>query len=108
MTTVFETPQAHLLPDPEGPRRYGNVDNLVDVAIGGRVRQVPIAVPTFLFTFMRDVAKIDRQTDVTLALDRMGDRFVFSLLAGDDLYDLWDYSYKGLPDCFRNEISVGA
>jgi hypothetical protein len=101
MTTVFETPQAKLLPDLGGPRRYGNVDNVVDVAVSRYSRQVPIAVPTLLFTFMRDVAGVDPQTDVTLALDQVGERYVFSMLAGDDLYDLWEYSYAGLPECFK-------
>jgi hypothetical protein len=101
---TYDAPQVDLLPD-VGERRYGNVDNLVEVAFHlCDPFFVPIAIPTWLFSFMREVANVPRDAEVSLALDQVGERFVFSMLAGDQLYDLWDYSYGSLPPCFRSSL----
>lgn len=96
IATVFDKPQAVLLPDPFGPRFYANIDNRLDVAVG-RGHVVAVAVPTELFTFLKEVAKVSPEVIVNLGLDRQGDRYVFSMLAGDSLFDLWSYSRKSLP-----------
>ena len=96
--TVFDKPQAALLPDPAGARDYANISNIVDFADGGRTWAVCVAVPTELFTFMKEVAKIPPEDAVTLSIDRVDpDWYVFSLLRGEDLYDLWHYSNMSLP-----------
>jgi hypothetical protein len=78
------------------------VGNIVEVAMDGQsMRFVPIAVPTWLFSFMREVCNIPADMEVSLAIDQVGERYVFSLLAGDNLYDLWDYSRGSLPVCFN-------
>lgn len=103
MMLVFDRPQWNLLPDPIGVRDYANVSNRMEVALCSGTHHVAVAVPTGLFTLMRDVFKVDTGTPVTLSIEEVdgsrGDpRFVFSMLAGDDnLYDLWDYSEGSLP-----------
>lgn len=105
MNTVFDSPQARIVPDSEGRRTYGNVDNAVEVNTGEAAVFVYIAVPTFLFTFMRDVARIHPATEVHLSLDRVNRSYVFSLLAGENLYDLWSYTEATLPGCFREALA---
>lgn len=95
--TLFETPQATLLPDPTGPRWYANIDNRLEVNAGGKPFHVAVAVPTMLFSLMADTMRVDRDTECTLAIDLVGERYVLSLLAGDDLFDLWHYSKGSIP-----------
>lgn len=99
--TVFPQPQWKLISDPLGARCYANVDNRLEVATEAGTYHVPIVVPTGLFTLMRDVFKIDPQDTVNLALDEVTDgedtKYVLSLMVHDRLYDLWAYSYAGVP-----------
>lgn len=82
---------------------YANVDNRLEVVLdeGETSFLVPLAVPTGLFTLMRDVMKIPIGETVKLSIDelREGDEksYVFSLMCGDSLYDLWQYSRGSLP-----------
>lgn len=94
--TVFDSPFP-LQPDERGARFYGNVDNRLEVTDGDRHWHVAVAVPTELFTYMREVMKVPPEETVTLALDRDEDHYVFSALAGDTLHDLWSYSRASVP-----------
>jgi hypothetical protein len=94
--TVFDKPQAALLPDPIGPRFYANIDNRLDVGVG-RGHVVAVAVPTELFTFLKEVANVPSELPVSLGITKDGDRYVFFMIAGDSLFDLWSYSRKSLP-----------
>jgi len=76
---------------------YANVDNCVEVSTEGGMHHVALAVPTGLFTIMRDAFKVPVEATVTLSIDQQGERYVFSLLHGYHLYDLWDYSQASLP-----------
>lgn len=96
-STVFDKPQADLVPDRQGHRWYGNVDNLLQITRGGREHSVYVAVPTMLFPLMKEALRIAPDEAVTLSVDQLGEYYVFSLLAGDRLFDLWCYSEKGLP-----------
>ena len=96
--TVFRSPQFKLLPDPKGHRYYANVDNLMSVTIDDDEFFVAVAVPAGLFTIMRLSLKVPPSAEVKLGLDQHGERFVFSILYGEDnLYDLWDYSSQSVP-----------
>lgn len=99
---LFDSPLAALVPDPQGARMYGNVDNRMDVNLGVRHYLVAVAVPTELFTFMLEVARVPVETRVHIAIDAVDGFFVFSLLAGDSLYDMWVYSEKSLPAWILN------
>lgn len=94
--TVFDKPQAVLLPDPFGPRLYANIDNRLDVNVG-RGHAVAVAVPTELFTFLKEVAHVPPEIPVNLGITSEGERYVFFMIAGDSLFDLWSYSRKSLP-----------
>lgn len=96
-TTVFDTPQAKLFPDDEGVRQYGNISNRMEVVDGDRVFYVAVAVPTFLFSFMAEVAKVPQDVQGTLSLEQIDEFYVFSLLVGDTLYDLWPYTRNSRP-----------
>lgn len=102
--TVFDRPQSDLLPDRRGARMYANVDNRMEVTARGRSALFPVAVPTMLFTYMAQVARIPAEQEVNLSLELFDDLgyYVFSLLAGDELHDLWYYSLKGVPQWTRN------
>lgn len=106
--TTFQTPQFPLLPDPIGPRRYANVDNRLEVSTRDAQYLVALAVPTGLFTLMRDVLRIVPDNEVLLAVDQVtvrpdeDDRFVFSLMSGNDLWDLWSYTAAGLPKWLKD------
>lgn len=101
--TIFDSPQANLQPDTLGRRLYANVDNAVDCDIGGTPFFVFIAVPTELFTILREVGKLDPNEDVTLALDREDERIIFSAFSesSETLLDLWYYSDASLPGWIR-------
>ncbi len=100
--TAFEAPQWAILPDPRGAQRYANVDNLMEMNIGGAVYHLAIAVPSELFTFLREVVRADRYDTVTLAIDKIGERYAFSILVADQLFDLWTYSDRSLPAWMRD------
>lgn len=95
---LFDSPFP-LLPDSAGARFYANVDNRLEVATARDAWTIPVAVPTELFTFMREVAKVPPEETVTLGLDETedGEHYVFSMLAGDNLYDLWHWSRRSIP-----------
>lgn len=99
--TVFDRPQWKLLPDPKGPRVYGNVSNELEIARRGRTHKVALAVPAELFTVMREVLRVDTASSVTLSLDLLDGWFVFSALesgaAEDTLHDLWAIPESSLP-----------
>ena len=100
MQTTFAKPQFKLLPDLQGHRPYANVDNLLEVSRGSYVHYVALAVPTGLFTLMKDVLKVSPDEKVSLSLDHLSEegRWVFSLMRGEDkLYDLWSYSENSVP-----------
>lgn len=101
-TTVFDRPQWNLLPDPKGRRTYGIVDNLTEVVNGRASYRVCLSVPTELFTFLREVAKVTPDSSVTLSLDLVDSFWIFSAMvegaSGDSLYDLWAYTSKQLPE----------
>lgn len=97
MRTVFDKPQFTLLPDKIGVRMYGNVSNLLEVVQGERIHHVALAVPTGLFVLMQDVLKIPPEDSVTLSIDQVGERHVFSLLHGTSLIDLWTFSASSIP-----------
>lgn len=103
---TFQSPQWRLLPDPVGVRRYANVDNRMEVKLtSDPAFRVAVAVPTGLFTLMKDVFKVPVGETVTLAIDQddFKDRYVFSLMyGGDNLYDLWMYTGSTLPQWILN------
>jgi len=94
---AFNKPQFTLAPDRAGARYYANVDNRMEVLAGGEQYRVAVAVPTGLFTILRGVFNVPLTEDVHLAIDEVGERFVFSIMYGDELRDLWDYSPLSLP-----------
>lgn len=95
---VFDTPQFPLMPDKSGRRMYGNVDNLMEVVRNGQSVYVLLAVPTGLFTLMQDVLRVPPEEHVCLSLDEGEDgRYIFSLMYGTNLVDLWTYSQKSKP-----------
>jgi hypothetical protein len=101
--TVFDKPQWTLLPDPQGARMYGNVSNALEVQLPRRTSFfVHLAVPTELFTFMREIAKVPPQAACSLSIDVNDDGMgLFCLLVehGGDwkLYDLWAWTRGSLP-----------
>jgi hypothetical protein len=95
---VFDRPQWKLVPDTQGARMYANVDNRVEVCVEDDFWFVVVAVPTGIFTLMRDVFKVHREELIRLSIDQDGERYVFSMTRGDhDLIDLWDYSEGSIP-----------
>lgn len=103
--TLFRRPEWLLLPDPEGPRLYANVDNRLEIVDAkGRAHEVALAVPTAFFTLARDVLKITREEHVTLAIEPIYKSYVFSALTDTDrLFDLWSYTPSKLPDWMRED-----
>ncbi len=103
MITVFQTPQFDLLPDASGIRYYGNVSNKMEVysSMGGTY-YVAVAVPTGLFTLMKDVFGIKPEQKMFLSLDLVNGYYLFSLLSDKELYDLWFYTERGLPVWIKN------
>ncbi len=106
---MFDRPQYDLKPDPFGPRMYANVSNEMEVVnLRGEFVTVPVAVPTGLFTIMKDVISVPPTERVTLSIDATpkGEdvRYVFSLMYADHLYDLWDYSLGSLPKWIANRL----
>lgn len=104
-TTVFDRPQWNLLPDPAGVRSYANVNNRLEVTRGSAVYAVALAVPTELFTLMREVLHVPIDSAATLSMDLLDGWYVFSLMVtggegGDHLYDLW--AVKQLPEWFND------
>lgn len=104
---MFDKPFSPLLPDPEGARMYGNVSNRLEVNAFGRSRLMPVAVPTELFTYMREVAKVPVETEVSLVIDEDDSDpdntwYVFSLVVGAEFHDLWAYSQASLPKWLMN------
>lgn len=99
--TIFESPKWNLVPDPKGARTYGIVTNALEVAGSTRSYQVALAVPTELFTFLRDVAKATPEDKAALSLDFCGQWRLFSVYVygprGDKLFDLWAYTESQLP-----------
>ena len=90
--TAFDSPQATLRPDSKGPRLYGNVSNVLSVnLLAGRELHVAVAVPTMIFTYMRDVMKLPLDAQVSMYLDEdVGSRFyVFGLNSPQGFNDLW-------------------
>lgn len=108
--TVFARPQWPLKPDPLGVRQYANVSNRLTVDTPEWSQAVALAVPTGLFTLMRDVFSIRPEQVCTLGIDLMetgkGDeRYVFSLHVHGkkgETYQLWDYPDDGLPRWMLN------
>lgn len=110
--TVFDSPQFKLLPDPLGARKYANVSNLMEVSLeDGSLYHCPTAVPTGLFTLMKDVFKVPPEEQVNLSIDQSGARFVFSMMVEErTLYDLWTYTMTTIPkwildDAFAVDVS---
>lgn len=106
---MFDRPQYDLKPDPFGPRMYANVSNEMEVVNQrGELVVVPVAVPTGLFTIMKDVIAVPVSETVRLSIDATpkGEdvRYVFSLMFADQLYDLWDYSWGSLPKWIANRL----
>ena len=97
--TLFPKPEWPLLPDPEGPRPYANVDNRLEVISRyGETYEVALAVPTAFFTLMRDTLKITPEERVTLAVEFEDRGYLFSALTDTDrLFDLWYYTPSMLP-----------
>lgn len=99
---MFDQPQARLVPDSAGARFYANVNNALEVAIGNRIHAVPLAVPTELFTLFRGVCRFNKDVEITLALDLIDERFIFSATQGATIFDLWTYSELSLPGWIMN------
>lgn len=101
LSLTFDKPQFALLPDSQGARYYANVDNRMEILAGNANYYVAVAVPTGLFTLMKDVFKIPQSAGtVKLSIDQVQERYVFSLFYegyADMLVDLWDYSRLSLP-----------
>lgn len=95
---VFDTPQAPLVPDRRGHRFYGNVDNAMSVGGVGSPYVVHVAVPTMLFPLMKEVLNIHPESEALLGLDLMDNWYVFSVLSGNRLFDLWRYPSKKVPE----------
>ena len=102
LQTIFDQPQAQLLPDSLGARYYANVSNALEVAIGSRVYAVPLAIPSELFTLFREVCKFNKDVEITLALDLIDERYIFSATQGASIFDLWSYSERSLPGWITN------
>lgn len=103
--TLFPSPEWPLLPDPEGPRFYANVDNRLEViAQDGSTHEVALAVPTAWFTLARDVLNVTREESVSLAIEYHTRWFIFSALTDTNrLFDLWAYTAGNLPSWLSEE-----
>lgn len=103
--TTFEKPEWPLIADPVGARFYANVDNRVARHYSnGRIKDVPVVVPTDLFTFMREVLKIDPVEDVQLYLVPDDKFYVLGMTWGEkdtNVTDLWAYTATSLPAVFK-------
>lgn len=103
---AFQKPQFPLLPDPHGLRNYANVSNTLEIAFSTGTRRVALAVPTGLFTLMKDVFNVLPEDRVQLGIveeegaDDPG--FVFYMVHKSSVYDLWRYSSAGLPAWMRS------
>jgi hypothetical protein len=102
--TTFPNPEWPLLPDYE-TRFYANVDNRVERHYpNGRVKHVPIQVPTAMFTFLKDVLHVDPSEEVTMYVVQDGKYYIFGLAWGSadtNVADLWFYSPASLPAIFK-------
>lgn len=99
---LFDTPQAPLVPDRRGHRFYGNVDNAMVVCGVGEPYIVHVAVPTMLFPLMKEVLNIPPESEAVLGLDCIDDWYIFSLMSGDRLFDLWRYPSKKVPKWIKS------
>ena len=107
ITTMFPSPQFPLKPDPAGPRMYANVSNLLEVTQDQQSYHVAVAVPTGLFLLMQQVLQVQTHETVHLSIDKVGERFVFAVMIGEDrLIDLWDYSENSLPAWIRSRAFI--
>lgn len=107
--TVFDRPRWKLLPDPKSERYYGNVPNRLEIVDGRKTWAVAIAVPTELFTLLREVWHVDATAHVSLHLDAVEvDHRRWFVLAvfvqetqgaqvSERLFDLWSYPKDGIP-----------
>lgn len=106
LPTIFDTQLAKLDLDIYGARWYANVDNRLEVTQRDRPSfQVPIAVPSVLFTLFAQHLRIARDDKVYLSLDEVDDdKFVFSALYANEtkLADLWPIPRKALPGFVLN------
>lgn len=115
LSTSFDQPQLSFAPDPKGERLYGNVSNMVQITLThpvGETRGVAVAVPTGLFTIMKQVFKVEphHRTEMYLHEYEPG-KFVFGIEWGEDdndFADLWTYTWAALPGVFKEFIEVGA
>lgn len=76
------------------------MSNVLEMTRGRLLARMAVAVPTDLFTLMAQVLKVPVEASAALAIDMVGDWYVFSLhVIGDteSLHDLWAYPAKGLP-----------
>lgn len=86
---------------------YGNVSNRMEVSRRNRSFHVAVAVPTPLFTLMREVLKVPLDLTASLSLDLSDSFYLLSLSVGrggdiSNLYDLWAYTEKALPSWVEN------
>lgn len=104
-STLFVKPEWKLLPDPEGPRLYANVDNRLEVILKNRdAYYVALAIPTAWFTLARDELKIEPGEQVMLSVEFVERWYMFSALTDTNrLFDLWVYTQGALPDWIVEE-----
>lgn len=95
--TIFDNPQAPLVPDRRGHRFYGNVDNAMSVVAGRTPYLVHVAVPTMLFPLMKETLRIPPESEALLGLDLVDKWYVLSIMSGNRLFDLWRYTPSTLP-----------
>lgn len=101
MNLAFDNPQWKIVPDIVGVRPYANVSNRLSVSYEAHSLEIPIAVPSELFTFMHEVLQVSQLDSVVLYLDFDDGFWLFGLMlaSSDEMIDLWRYSEKNPPDC---------
>lgn len=110
LSTAFDQPQLSFAPDPKGRRNYGNVDNEVQITTLSETFGVIVAVPTGLFTIMKQVFKVEPHQAAKMYLHEYEpNKFVFGIDWGEDendFADLWTYTWAALPGVFKEYIAA--
>ena len=89
---------------------YANVDNRIVVFSDEQDEkhtQIPVVVPTELFTLMKDVLKIDTAAEANLFLDIDRAYATFGLNVDDgDEFMLWFYTAATLPAFLQPYVTL--
>lgn len=95
---AFDKVQWPIRRDREGPRFYGGLSNEVSLLEGGEEStepRSPIAIPTGLFKYLKEVIKAGSLEDSWLYVEKLERTlWVFGICHDGEMYDLWSYKVR--------------